>query len=244
MNNIPIGETPTIDSLFSNLPQEVEEQVLPPSKGKFYSSKYLTVRPMTFDDEKALIVSRKEKADAVNTLLQRCVGGCSVHEILLMDKLFLILKLRELSYGPEYNTLIPCGHCSFDNKLTFNLDSLVINYLEDSMQEPIEITLPKTKVKLQLRFPRLSDEVYLKDEELIYSNLWRFVISVNGSDDPILISKFLQDSRFPVADLSVLSTAILGGNYGVQTKVKFECQNCKKVNLNTLPLGADFFTMS
>lgn len=244
MNNIPQGEKLTVDSLFANLPTEVEQQVLPPSNGQFYQNKYLTVRPMTFEDEKAMVVARKEKSDAVNTLLHRCVGGVSVHEILLMDKLFLILKLRELSYGPEYNTLLTCGHCTHDNKLTFNLDNLVLNHLEESFQEPIEITLPKTKVKIKVRLPRISDEIYLKDEEVIYSNLWRFIVSVNDSEDPILISKFTQDPRFPIADMSVLSKSILSADYGVQTKVKFECENCKKINLTSLPLGADFFTMS
>jgi hypothetical protein len=161
MNNIPQGEKLTVESLFANLPVEVEEQVLPPSNGLFYINKYLTVRPMTFEDEKAMVIARKEKTDAVNTLLSRCVGGTSVHDILLMDKLFLILKLRELSYGPEYNTLMTCGMCNHDNKLVFNLDSLVINYLENSYVEPQEITLPKTKVKIKIRLPRISDEVYL-----------------------------------------------------------------------------------
>jgi hypothetical protein len=128
--------------------------------------------------------------------------------------------------------------------MTFNLSQLNMNKIEDDVTNPREIQLPITKVTLQVRYPKVSDEVYLKDENSVYGNLWRFVISLNGSRDPILISNFIKDPRLPLKDIHVLIKEITGVQYGVDTKVKYECNSCKVVSLTNLPLGSDFFTVS
>jgi|688.fasta_scaffold06158_15 hypothetical protein len=244
MNNVPQGKQFNLDEIFANLPTETETVVELPSKSKFYGNNNISVRPMTFEDEKSMVMAKKENADSLNTLLSRCVKGVAVQDILLMDKFVLILKLREISYGENYDVIIPCQNCGFDNKMTFNLSQLNMNKIEDDVTNPREIELPITKVTLQVRYPKVSDEVYLKDENSVYGNLWRFVISLNGSRDPVLISNFIKDPRLPLKDIHVLIKEITGVQYGVDTKVKYECNSCKVVSLTNLPLGSDFFTVS
>ena len=64
MNNIPEGKQFNLDDIFSNLPTETEAVVKVPSKSKFYNGAYIKIRPMTFEDEKAMILSKKNKTDA------------------------------------------------------------------------------------------------------------------------------------------------------------------------------------
>lgn len=244
MNTLPEGKQFSLDELFANLPTETETVVSLPSESKFYGNKTITIRPMTFDDEKAMVMAKKENADSLNVLLSRCIKGVAVQDILIMDKLYLILKLREISYGDNYDVLIPCQNCSYDNKMTFNLSQLVINKIDESITDPREIELPVTKVKMQVRYPKVSDEVYLKDENAIYSNIWRFVLSINGQKDPVLIANFIKDSRVPIKDMHVLIKEITGTQYGISTKVKYECNKCKSISVTNLPLGSDFFTVS
>jgi hypothetical protein len=243
-NNIPLGKQYNLDDLFANLPTETEVIVSLPSKSKFYNNQSVILRPMTFEDEKSMLMAKKEGADSLNTLLSRCVKGVPIQNILLMDKLYLILKLREISYGDNYNVTVPCQNCAFENKMTFNLSNLQILEVPEDITDPREIQLPVTKVKLKVRYPKISDENYLRDESTLYSNLWRFVISLNGSGDPVFISNFIKDPRLPLKDIHILIKAITGLEYGVDTKVKYECNSCKVVSVTTLPLGSDFFTVS
>lgn len=248
MNNnnkeAPIGQTFTLDSLFANLPTETETIVDLPSRGKFYKNSVVSIRPMTFEDEKSMLLSRKEGADSLNTLLSKCTKGIDISELLIMDKLYLILKLREISYGDSYDVTVGCPQCNHDNKMSFKLSHLNKNEIPEDETNPKEIVLPVTGVKLVVRYPKVIDEKYLKDEATIYANLWRFVVSINGVPDLVLISNFLKDTRVPIKDMHVVLREIMGTQYGIDTKVKFQCEKCKTVTLTNLPLGADFFTVS
>ena len=244
MNNIPEGKPFNLDEVFANLPTETETLVELPSKGKFYKSQNITVRPMTFEDEKAMVLAKKDKADAINVLLSRCVMGVSIPDLLLIDKLFLILKIREISYGDTYTSLVNCSKCAHENTLTFKLSDLPVTYIDDSVTSEIEVTLPVTKVNLKLRLPTVMDEKYINDDVRVFDNLWRFVSEINGSDDKVLISKFLKDPRVPLRDMHTITNTIGMVEYGVQTKVRFDCESCGGANIINLPLGADFFTVS
>lgn len=243
-NNIPQGKQFSLDDIFANLPTETETFVEVPSKGRFYPSSKLKIRPMTFQDEKAMVSARKDKVDALNVLISRCVDGINVQDLLLIDKLYLILKIREVSYGDDYSAHVNCTICGYDNKLNFKLSDLPISELEDSVVDPIKVYLPVTKVTLEMKIPRVSDEQYLVNDDQAFDNLWRFVKTLNGSDDPVLISKFIKDPRLPLKDLHTIINSISLSDYGVQTKVKFDCDSCNQPNVITLPLGADFFTVS
>jgi len=243
-NNIPLGTKFSLDDVFASLPTETEEIVDLPSKGKFYNSQKITIRPMSFEDEKAMVMARKNKEDSINTILTRCVQGIHCHDLILMDKLYLILKLRSISYGDTYTATVNCSKCSTENTLNFKLSDLPIAYIDESIVDFREIELPVTKVKLRIRIPRVSDEKYLTDEVKSFDNIWRFVESINDSDDKMLISKFLKDPRVPLKDMHAITNAIGLTDFGVQTKVRFDCESCSFINIIGLPLGADFFTVS
>ena len=113
-----------IDDILKDLPTSVETEVILPSEAKLYTlkdpSSPITLRPMTFEDERALISGSKD-VDPVTLLLQRCVTNINIAELLPMDKLYLLMKLREISYGDEYKTTLICQHCRFENITTIKL---------------------------------------------------------------------------------------------------------------------------
>jgi len=244
INSIPVGTKFNLDDVFANLPTETEELVELPSKSKFYNSQKIVIRPMTFEDEKCMVMARKNKEDAINTILARCVQGVHPQDLLMMDKLYLILKLRSISYGDTYSATVTCAKCSADNNLNFKLSDLPVQYIDDFITEFREIQLPITKVMVKIRIPRVSDEKFLTDEVKIFDNIWRFVETINGSDDKVLISKFLKDPRVPLKDMHTITNAIALTEYGIQTKVRFDCDSCNYANVIGLPLGADFFTVN
>lgn len=244
MNNIPEGKPFNIDDIFANLPTEVETVVDVPSKSKFYNGAKLILRPMTFEDEKAMVLAKKNKGDVINILLGRCLQGVNVLDLLIIDKLYLILKLREISYGDNYTATVACVKCQSDNRLNFTLSDLPVTPIDDSVKEETELTLPVTKVKIKVRIPTVQDEKYVISETGLFDNLWRFVISIEGNEDPVIISKFLSDPRVPLKDMHSIVDLVSLKDFGLQTTVRFDCEKCSQPNIITLPLGPDFFTVS
>jgi len=243
--NIPVNSNSDLDKLFEHLPVEVDKKVDLPSNGKFYkNSSGIKIRPMNLEDEKAVALAKGKVEDPINIVLSRCVEGVEIEDLLILDKLALIFNLRAISYGDMYKCIGICSECSSENDMEIPLLSLPLEKLGDDITDPREIELPVLKKKVKVIYPRVAHEQYLNNKEKVFDNLWRFVVSVDQSTDKALIAKFLSDPRLPLKDVHAIINSITGNGYGVQTKIKFECQSCKAHNVTELPLGADFFTVS
>jgi hypothetical protein len=242
--NLPVNNNQDLDKLFEHLPIELDKKVELPSNGKFYkNSTGIKIRPMNLEDEKAIALAKGKVDDPINIVLSRCVEGVDIDELLILDKLALIFNLRAISYGDIYKCIGICMECNAENDMNVPLLSLPLEKIGDDVSDPREIELPVLKKKVKVIFPRVVHEQYINTKEKVFDNLWRFVISVDGTTDKTLISKFLSDPRLPLKDVHTIINCITGIGYGVQTKVKFECQSCKTHNVIDLPLGADFFTV-
>ena len=137
-----------VDDLLKELPTNADLEVDLPSENKIYTLEDpgapVTIRAMTFEDEKQLISSSKDQ-DPVNLILQRCTSNVNVAELLSMDKLYLIMKLREISYGDDYKTLLICHNCKAENPTTVHLSQLNVNPVPDDFTDPVELELPVLK---------------------------------------------------------------------------------------------------
>jgi len=231
-----------ITELLKELPTDTAVVVDLPSENRLYTLEEpgapITIRPMTFQDEKHIISAHKNQ-DPVNLILQRCVSNLNIGEILSLDKLYLIMKLREVSYGDDYHTLLICSHCKEENKTVVRLSELNINPVPDDFADPVEITLPSLNKLAKVRIPRVKDEVFLTED--IHANLWRFVVDIDGHSDKMIINGVLE--KLPIKDTRCILNA-MKTNFGVETKVKFECKKCQEVNVVDLPIDANFFDVN
>ena len=231
-------------ALLENLPAAEDLEVSVPSKEKFYKlhdpSKKISISPLTFEDEKSLMSNRNPDIDVLTGLLLKCVKNVTVTDLLQIDKLFLIMKIREHSYGEEYSASITCPGCRKDNNIKFTLSNLNVNYVEDDFTNPSEVFLPILKKTVKVRLPRISDEQYLQNTEHTTSNLWRFVEEIEGVTKKPIISKVI--SKLPLQDAHAVLNALGGGDYGIDTNVRFVCNYCTHSEVLELPVGGDFFT--
>ena len=238
--NTTAAKQDIIDALLKDLPSDAAVQVDLPSENKIYTLEDpgapITLRPMTFEDEKQ-IVSAEKNQDPVNLILQRCITNIKVPDLLSLDKLYLIMKLREISYGDDYHTLLICGKCNAENPTTVRLSELNINPVPDDFTDPVEITLPSINKIAKIRRPRVKDERIFSSNE-VYSQLWRFVETIDGHGDKLIVNSVLE--KLPIKDIKIIINA-MKTNFGVETKVKFECNNCKEVSVVELPIDANFF---
>ena len=242
--NADAAKQSIIDDLLKDLPENTAVEVELPSECRAYTLEDpdmpITIRPMTFEDEKS-IVSAKKDNDPVNLVLQRCVTNIKVPELLPMDKLYLIMKLREISYGDESNTLLICSHCNAENPTTVLLSQLNVNPVPDDFTDPVTVDLPKLGKKALVRLPRVKDERLFQETETALNQLWRFVVDIDGQTDKSVIAAVMD--RLPLVDVRTILNTIKS-EYGVDTKIKFACKECGGVSVVDLPIDANFFDVS
>lgn len=233
-----------LNALFSDSSEDTITITELPSKGKFYPGfQGVEVKPLTFLDEQKILNAKDTKTDIVSKLLEKSVEGVNVDELLSMDKMYLLMKVREVSYGDSYDFNITCPACSSEIKTSLSLsDHLNMTQVPDDLEDPREIELPRLKVKAEVRFPRSREEVFLSDSEEVYKNMYRFVVSINGNNDPVFISKALK--RMHIQDIKKIISEINKGEYGINPRFIFECPECSHTETMAVPLDVSFFSVS
>ena len=151
------------------------------------------------------------------------------------------MKLREISYGDDYNTLLICNHCKTENPVTVQLSELNVNPVPDDFEDPIEVTLPKLGKSITIRLPRVRDEKVFNNTEDSLDQLWRFVVSIDGHTDKSIISAVVD--QLPLVDVKTILKAIKT-DFGLDTNIKLQCDKCGGVSVIDLPITANFFDVS
>ena len=231
-----------INDILKNVPEQTAVRVELPSECRAYNideSEVITLRPMTFEDEKSIVGSKGE--DPINLLLSRCLDGIKVMDLLPMDKLYLIMKLREISYGDEYDTVLVCNHCKAENPAKIHLSQLNVNPVPDDFSDPVTIFLPTIKKEAKVKFPRVRDERWLSDTENSLNEIWRFVHEIDGHTDKSIVAAVV--NKLPLVDVKTILKAF-NTDYGLDTKVKLECKSCGGVSVIELPIDSNFFGVS
>ena len=233
-----------LDSLFKNYGEDSIIITDIPSKGKFYNNfQGIEINALTFIDEQNILGSRNPNSDIISKLLEKTTKGVHVDDLLSMDKMYLLMKVRELSYGDMYDFNITCPSCKMDIKSSISLSKhLNMNHVPDDLTDPRDVFLPKLKVKAKVRFPRSKEESLFKDTETIYTNLFRFVMSINDYEDPVFISKAIR--KMHLQDIKTLVSEINKGEYGIDPRFLFECPSCKHEETMAVPMSVSFFSMS
>lgn len=232
-----------LEDLFKDMEDPSITDVNLPSKGKFYKSyNGVTLTPLEFEDEQKILLSKK-KINVVREILRKCVKGIDVDSLLPMDELYLLMKVREISYGKNYKFEIPCNSCGNVTKVTLDLsNSIKINYVPEELEDPRELVLPLLNKKVKVRFPRAYDQPFLNNfSEDPISTIYRFVISIEGNEDPVFISKALKRMRMP--DIKAILYEVNRNDLGVDPRFNFECAHCGANSLMGLPLDANFFSV-
>ena len=238
------SEDEQVASILENLPVETEVDVLLPSRGIPYFGKetLVRVRPILFEDEKHMATaSNARDYNPTKYLIDKSVDAVEGSNLILIDKLFLLLKIRELSYGKDYSVGVGCQHCGFVNNLTVALDELPVKHVpEDLNVFEIPVDLSGIKKPAVISTPIGAEEQFLNNE--IDQNLWRFIKSIDGNDSKTVISKVVK--QLPIIDIHTIVKAFSLEQYGVQSTVKFSCDSCNHTNVISLPIDENFFSVN
>lgn len=233
-----------LDELFGSIPAEADITVHLPSLGKFYPNQSPTVdiTSIKFEDEKQMALSAKSGINPLDFILKKCVKNADIPNLLLIDKLYILLKIREISYGATYPASITCPKCSKTNEVELNLTDLLVSPIPDELEDPREITLPVLGKKVVVRFPRVKDEQFLQDPVDIYSQLWRFIQSIDSITDPAFINKAVP--RMHIRDVKSIIHNIIRPDLGLSPKFLYECPSCKAETAMEVPINEHFFSVT
>jgi len=231
-----------VSQILGSIPEVERAEVRLPSLGKIYGleSEYVHLRAMTFDDEKALL-ALKDKSQAINLLISRCLEeNIDPRSLIQQDKIFLIIQIRNLSVGSNYDVDIFCNSCNEKNSFTVDvLNTFSCNYPDEPLEKTREIELPVIKQKVVVR--RATATELEQPTEKLYQNLWRFVVSIAGNSSTKVKIEVMD--KLPRKDIHAIVNALGSSEIGLNTNFLFQCEHCGFEEVNDLTTSPDFFTM-
>lgn len=260
-----------------------------PSRGFFYKGPNgeellpggrIEVSRLSFEEDSLLQSPGTDALTRMDGIIKRCcrisVGAdkkpvMSTDELLLTDRLALLLYQRILSFGPSYTFNWQCPACKQKNKMTVNLATDFPDNTPDVVSEkmaqldpPQELVEPwdvelkdePTPTVVQCRFLRA------KDERDIIKNAKRAKMGNSGPIDPshkfrlaaqivsvngnvLDMPKKLNWIGRPIsaADALRISNAADLRETGIDTKLVLDC-GCGNSVDGTLPFDSEFFRPS
>jgi hypothetical protein len=262
----PVYDGDTPDILRFSSPTEWVDL---PSKGKYYpeghpfhGKEQIEIKFMTAKEED-ILASRSllKKGIAIDRLIKSvCVNKVDVNSLLTGDKNAIMIAARVTGYGSDYVINIQCPICAARND-EFNWDLSQIH-----MQEPDEeflkkhnfkplgrgfqITLPKTKVEVCVRFLTGTDEDKLEKlatnrkranlgESRMTDQFRQMITEISGHTDRTTISNFADN--MPAGDARVLRKAYAEAKPDVDMTLNYVCPDCLSESEVDMPMTAQFF---
>ena len=233
-----------IARILENLPaQDIELAVEVPTGCKFYQlnnpNDPITVRAMTFEDERAIADARRKGADAVEVMMERCLTNIKPDQLFSVDKIAIMFKIREATYGPNYALTMPCSKCLKTADINIDINkNVIMRPLPEDFTDPRTITLPSLGKDVVIRMAKAKDEALIAGNDF-YGNLWRFVPVIDGNSNKEVIAAVLK--KLPIKDLHILVKEITCDKYGLQPSMLYSCPHCSHEEEVVLPITQDFF---
>jgi hypothetical protein len=193
------------------------EAVELPSRGKFYDSipGVLHLRPMTGNEEQILATPRHvRRGKAIDMIFEKCIReNIQPSELLSIDRDYLLIFLRGISYTPEYDVEVRCPECA--QKFNTIVDVAVVE---------VALKNPKVGVEVAVMFPdasvesneliatdeRVSDGVVIDDVAVnVDAKTFPPVNTPLPTTESVLYGEVVPIPMLPFVDILILSKALV-----------------------------------
>lgn len=151
----------------------VAETYTLPSKGKIYNSVVpdVKLRAMSTMDEMKRLSPSDTPYKSMSEIIDDCIVddiGISSYDLCVGDYLFLMHRLRVVTYGSNYKLVSECPYCGCENTDTINLLDIPIKEYSEEVEKYRFFTLPSSKKEVLLKFqtPRMIDSVQSRVKEI------------------------------------------------------------------------------
>lgn len=226
----------------------MQEIVTLPSKGRIYDREVdpnITLRSMTTQDE----MVRLSPSDTLFIPLCQLIDNCIVNDIpissydmCLGDYLFLLHRLRAVTYGEEYVTGSKCTFCGSFHEEKIMLNELEIKeYDEEEIPKYQEFTLPVSNKRIKLKFQtaRMLDTISNKtkefkrkhkDSDVDYNLVFSICAIIDSIDDrvpdPIALEEWVKKLNMKDTNMILQYASKLNSCIGINTTTSVSCPVC------------------
>lgn len=242
----------------------IQETFRLPSNGQLYGGNIPTeinLRAMNTLDEKIRLASTNP-FKSTPKLIRNCLEGMDfdTEELKLFDLYFLMFKLREVTYGPEYKVRPICNSCGSNQAVIVNLSELETNYLEEGSTEPFDIELPVSGDHLGCKYLSCRDLNNLQNEiermkakapdedqsELGFiPGLASRIVTVNDEEWPrSKITGYLQNMHARDYNYFEKKYIDITNKPGINLNYVAECPKCGSPIVFEVPVLSEFFRPS
>ena len=237
-----------------------------PSAGKLgYSPAGVRLRAITGKEEMKMNSSNLIKY--IDLVIKECAKDAEtgqpleIEKLSSEDKIYLFIMLRSLSYGDSLNANYICNSCGTKNEMSLELSKLKVKELTEETLSKSIITLPVSKVIVELRI--LSDsEVYnieldarqmeiktnksfkeCKDlllkvrriKSMTYEDTEKGIITEENTSSNRGIFQLMVENLIG-RDLAYIDKKWAELNdYGIELSMEHKCSNCGRIS----PVGVD-----
>ncbi len=237
------------------------EAVTLPSLGKFYDGSdgptdgIVYLRPMTGEEEQILATPRYVKrGKALDMIFESCIQGrIDAAKLLSVDRTYLLIYLRGISYTPNYEVEVKCPECSHKYPATISLELDVDNCPEDFGVDNLDDVLPTSKFNFSYRLARGADEAEINQYRERRTKAWGdqaaddtlhyrtalLIQEIEGITDKGQIQQLAK--RLPINDLSYIRDLVNNPPFGVDTNIEMICPSCYGEYTIELPMETSFF---
>lgn len=247
-NNYTISETFTLPSLGKIYPEPINPEI--------------ELRSMTTRDEMRRTAPSKYMYKPLCDMIEGCIVGTKpkvhVYDMCIGDFVFLLHKLRIVTYGSEYHLKVRCPNCKKFVSGVTDLNNETLLEWDDSILDNLEFTLPKSgkKIKIKYTTPRMLDEIQAeKDRRLekagdnvpeydigLSLTLQYLIDTVDGEKlTPSKKETFVD--QMPAYDLKFLlaKSEAVNEKVGLDTQIVVKCDQCGYDIVTSFRLEPEFF---
>lgn len=250
----------------SNQSNFTQELILP-SQGLFnpeIPEGKLVQRCMMVSDQKFLSGSSQSASSAIHQIIQRTITspeGFDVSKLTLPDTLYLLFKLRILSYGKDYKFRTKCPECGKKITVSVDLSELPVEILDEGFEDNLVVKLPHrgdtvyTRVLLNEDIDEVNREVKRRkrrspDDESEY--ILRIVRSIEkielkepNKDGKKELTGSIDIERY-ISSLTDLDASTIIAtrdslSYGVNPIIEYVCPECGEDIDISLQFSSEFF---
>ena len=193
----------------------------------------IELREMTGAEEELLTNQRLIRSgDAVNQVLANCtlrigedeeIGPKLVMDMLSGDRLFILVKLRQVSLGDEVELDLVCASaaCRAKNRVTVNLDDLPVTPYGEEREFVFGLPASGSKVRFVYLDGHKEKRLAQMEEPSISAAMMIRILDIDGAAPS---KKAL--AEMSLRDRSVLRQEMLRVDAGIDTSIESDCDSC------------------
>lgn len=218
--------------------------------------KEITIRAIQRKDKKKILMGNID--DPLLALLQECIvapKNFNVYNLLGFEAEYLLYRLRVLTYGAEYTFKEKCPYCKTINDVDVDLNNIPIIDVPDDFKLTFDIQLPVSGDVLNCKLLTEGEKIAIRKEAKKFKDeagnmsaevdmMWESrIIAINGHTNmaPIEVNQYLDNMNDYDSEYFMEYYSYKEGNYGLQTILKFNCDNCDEYIESDMPSIYTFF---